>query len=198
MVLRLFMEDFVQIKAIRLAYLRKEAKGALLSLQEVDGERSFSVMIGMEEATSIATYLSRLQLPVALTHDLMHQLMLQCHASVQKVVIHAIEKGVFRSSLQIQHNDESFTLSARISDAVAMALRFDKPIYMNRALFESLVCEGSNPTSISSTITPQTDLSSYSTRQLNALLKDCVQREDYEQAVLLRDELNLRKSNTEN
>lgn len=191
------MEGYLQLQITRLAYLSKEAKGALLTLQEVDGERHFSLMIGMEEATSIAAILRNIPLPITLTHDLMHQIMLNCHITIQKVLIHAMEQGIFQTNLHFLHNDQSFSLSARTSDAIAMALRFEKPIYISSTLFDNIISQ--QQTSVQaplsdSMIDAHTDLSNYTDHQLATLLSSCLDKEEYEKAIFLRDELNRRKS----
>lgn len=189
------MEGFIQLKIVRLAYLRKDTRGALLTLQELSGERQFSFVIGIEEATSIATSMRNLSLPVILTHDLMHNIMTDFGLSVRNIMIHTLENGIFHTTLDIVQDETVRRVSARISDAVAMALRFNKPIFMNNMLFESICSNTSTSSSMTEEkvdIGPETDLRSYSVEQLNAFLASSVEHEEYEQAILVRDELNRR------
>ncbi len=186
------MEGYIQVKLARLSYLRQETRGALLTLQEVSGERQFSLMIGIEEATSIACFVHKLSLPVALTHDLMHNILTQFDFTLSNIIIHNLKNGIFHTSIDITQGNVTRRMCARISDAVAMALRFEKPIYMNQTTFEQVVSKHSSQLN-EQPISPETDLSTYNINQLNNLLSSCVEQEKYEQAILLRNEITRRQ-----
>ena len=116
------MKGYIQLKVTNLVYLSKEARAAVLNLQEVGTTRSFPLMIGSEEALSIAAHLGKVKIPVPLIHDLTHEIMTCCQAQLQRVVIHSMEQNILRTTLNVLHKDVPVTFSARTSDAIALAL----------------------------------------------------------------------------
>lgn len=191
------MKGYIQLKVTNLVYLSKEARAAVLNLQEVGTTRSFPLMIGSEEALSIAAHLGKVKIPVPLIHDLTHEIMTCCQAQLQRVVIHSMEQNILRTTLNVLHNDVPVTFSARTSDAIALALRFDKAIFINAELFENLIGKNTetHPTLSTSAITEKADLSIYTRQQIDDMLSACIDQEEYEKAILLRDELKQRNNN---
>ncbi|MBO5961397.1 MAG: bifunctional nuclease family protein [Paludibacteraceae bacterium] len=191
------MEGFVQLKIACLAYLGKESRGVVLTLQEVGGERKFSIVIGRDEATSIEAFIHQIDLPVSLTHDMMCKVMRNFELRVHDVIIQGMKDGVFQTTMEVVNENSSVRVSARVSDAIAMALRFNRPVYIEETLLERVRRQQAG-VSLSAKknedVDKQMDLGAYSVEQLNAFLKSCVKHEDYERAILVRDELNRRNS----
>lgn len=181
-----------------------------LVLSEEHGNRRFSVMIGEPEAQSIALKLNNKRSPRPLTHDLINNILLAYEAYIEKVLIYDMVNDVFYSELHINSvNDKKLVIDARTSDAVALAIRSNAPIFIKSEIIEIV---GSNiDTSIRKTediddlhdddvaidaeeMTPE-QLDALSEEALNELLKMAITEEKYELAVNLRDALERKRNN---
>lgn len=181
-----------------------------LVLSEEHGNRRFSVMIGEPEAQSIALKLNNKRSPRPLTHDLINNILLAYEAYIEKVLIYDMVNDVFYSELHINSvNDKKLVIDARTSDAVALAIRSNAPIFIKSEIIEIV---GSNiDTSIRKTediddmhdddvaidaeeMTPE-QLDALSEDALNELLKMAITEEKYELAVNLRDALERKRNN---
>src|ERR1035437_2604701 len=107
-----------------------------LVLSEESGNRRFSVMIGEPEAQSIALKMNNKTSPRPLTHDLIKSLLTAFDAVLQKVVIYDMVNDVFFSELHILKENKPIIVDARTSDAVALAVRSDCPIYIKSEILE--------------------------------------------------------------
>ena len=181
-----------------------------LVLSEKHGNRRFSVMIGEPEAQSIALKLNNKRSPRPLTHDLINNILLAYEAYIEKVLIYDMVNDVFYSELHINSvNDKKLVIDARTSDAVALAIRSNAPIFIKSEIIEIV---GSNiDTSIRKTedIDDMHDddvaidaeemtaeqLDALSEDALNELLKMAITEEKYELAVNLRDALERKRNN---
>lgn len=181
-----------------------------LVLSEEHGNRRFSVMIGEPEAQSIALKLNNKRSPRPLTHDLINIILLAYEAYIEKVLIYDMVNDVFYSELHINSvNDKKLVIDARTSDAVALAIRSNAPIFIKSEIIEIV---GSNiDTSIRKTedIDDMHDddvaidaeemtaeqLDALSEDALNELLKMAITEEKYELAVNLRDALERKRNN---
>ncbi len=181
-----------------------------LVLSEEHGNRRFSVMIGEPEAQSIALKLNNKRSPRPLTHDLINNILLAYEAYIEKVLIYDMVNDVFYSELHINSvNDKKLVIDARTSDAVALAIRSNAPIFIKSEIIEIV---GSNiDTSIRKTedIDDMHDddvaidaeemtaeqLDALSEDALNELLKMAITEEKYELAVNLRDALERKRNN---
>lgn len=181
-----------------------------LVLSEEHGNRRFSVMIGEPEAQSIALKLNNKRSPRPLTHDLINNILLAYEAYIEKVLIYDMVNDVFYSELHINSvNDKKLVIDARTSDAVALAIRSNAPIFIKSEIIEIV---GSNiDTSIRKTedvddmhdddvaidaeeMTAE-QLDALSEDALNELLKMAITEEKYELAVNLRDALERKRNN---
>ena len=181
-----------------------------LVLSEEHGNRRFSVMIGEPEAQSIALKLNNKRSPRPLTHDLINNILLAYEDYIEKVLIYDMVNDVFYSELHINSvNDKKLVIDARTSDAVALAIRSNAPIFIKSEIIEIV---GSNiDTSIRKTedIDDMHDddvaidaeemtaeqLDALSEDALNELLKMAITEEKYELAVNLRDALERKRNN---
>ena len=168
-----------------------------LLLGEVEGSRRLPMLLGPVEAQAIALALEEAQLERPLTHELFKEVLLQLTYSVQEVMITALSNQVFLAQMTLSNGAAPLTVDARPSDAIAMALRFGATIYIEAALLEeaSLHIAPSAPAT-NSTYSPiaAKPLEEYSLATLQQILQQVVAQEDYEQAALLRDEINRRSS----
>ncbi|MEY2703288.1 MAG: hypothetical protein RLY43_1927, partial [Bacteroidota bacterium] len=186
-----------------------------LLLNEVDGDRKLPIVIGAFEAQSIAIALEKeIKPPRPLTHDLFKSFADRFDIVVKQVIIHKLVDGVFFSSIICERDKIEEIIDARTSDAIALALRFNAPIFTYKNILDKAgIYLNMNPTENNLEdvdnddvlSTPQTfgisdekpsDVyANYSTDELYNLLEEAVQNEDYEKAAKIRDEIDKRELN---
>jgi bifunctional DNase/RNase len=103
----------------------------VIVLKEVDGERSFPIVIGIFEATSIDRRVKGMQAPRPLTHDLIASVIEQLGGEVQDVVISDLEEHTYFAKLRVRREGELIEIDCRPSDAIAIAVTSRVPIYVN-------------------------------------------------------------------
>lgn len=169
-------------------------------LIEENGERRIPIIIGGFEAQAIVIKLENLDPPRPLTHDLFKSFADEFNINVVEVFIYKLEEGVFFSKLICDNGEKEYSIDSRTSDAVAIALRFNCPIYVTEEILEKagitvIPSETASQTSDDDTIVePEvTKYSSYSDEELYKMIDEAVKTEDYERAASIRDELDKRK-----
>jgi bifunctional DNase/RNase len=199
----------VKLNIVGLTYSQTQSGAYALVMAEANGERRLPIIIGGFEAQSIAIALEKdVKPPRPLTHDLFKDFADHFHVSLQEVVIHKLQDGVFYALLVCNKDGEVVELDARTSDAVALALRFRCPVYTYEDILKAAgiildpdTKEGSEDTveetykAEEESSTPREDESRFSgltEDQLEKLLDDAVGNEDYEKAAAIRDELDKR------
>ena len=199
----------VQLSIIGLTYSQTQNNAYALLLGEEEGPRRLPIVIGSFEAQSIAIALEKDILPPRpLTHDLFTSFALSFNIYLKKVMIHKLEEGIFYSSLVCELNGEIHQIDSRTSDAVALALRFNCPIYTYEEILEKAGIILDDQTSkttknIEAKAKPkpvkkeqvkssESDLKRLSEKALNKELNLALEKEDYELAAIIRDELNRR------
>ena len=166
-----------------------------LVLSETEGNRRFSVMIGEPEAQSIALKLNGKKPPRPLTHDLIFNLLNLYGSKLEKVLIYNMVNDVFYSELPIKNGENSFVLDARTSDAVALAVRSDSPIYIKSGIIDIVgTVIDSEPEAyvfdkdeVDAEELTNDELDLLSLEDLNEILNMAVKEEKYELAVNIRD-----------
>ena len=136
----------------------------------------------------------------ASTHDLFTKFVNSTHYTLESVIIYQIIDGVFFSNLNFKNteNGEELILDARTSDAVAMAVRFDAPIYTTEQVLNEagilLEIDNNNelPEPETASESETSDLRKLSTEELQILLDDAVREEDYDTAMIIQNEINRR------
>ena len=196
------MDTEIRITITGLVYNQTIVGTYGLVMSEADGNRRFSVMIGEPEAQSIALKINNKKSPRPLTHDLIHSILATFKATLEKVVIYDMVNDIFFSELHLQKDDESFVIDARTSDAVALAVRSDSPIFIKAEILDIVgtVVEADEDEEVAGETTePPTsyndkELEAMSVRDLNEMLEEALKEENYELAARLRDAIN-KKSN---
>jgi bifunctional DNase/RNase len=164
-----------------------------LVLSEETGNRRFSVMIGEPEAQSIALKLNNKKSPRPLTHDLIHSILNIFESKLEKILIYNMVNDVFYSELHILNGDKQIIIDARTSDAVALAVRSDSPIYIKSEILDIVgtqfeVAENDKEEeSIDAEKLTTDELDNLSLTDLEELLKMAISEEKYELAVNIRD-----------
>jgi len=166
-----------------------------LVLSEENGNRRFSVMIGEPEAQSIALKMNNKKSPRPLTHDLINSILNSFDAELQKVVIYDMVNDVFFSELHILKENIPFVIDARTSDAVALAVRSDCPIFIKSEILDIVGTEVEPPEPEEpKTVLPENnedlsddDLDLLTVETLEGMLDMALSNEKYELAVTIRD-----------
>ena len=170
-----------------------------LVLSEEIGNRRFSVMIGEPEAQSIALKMNNKKSPRPLTHDLIKNLLQVFDAELKKVLIYDMINDVFYSELYIQKDDKLVIIDARTSDAVALAVRSDSPIYIKSEILDIVGTEVETaeiiekPENFKNKDLTIEDINMLTLEELEELLEVAVEEEKYEMAVNIRDAIKRKK-----
>src|SRR5690554_278178 len=201
--------SLVKLTIKGISYSQTQNGAYALILNEEGGERKLPIVIGAFEAQSIAIALEKdITPPRPLTHDLFRNFAVRFEIVIKQVIIHKLVDGVFFSSIICERDKIEEIIDARTSDAIALALRFNAPIFTYKNILdkagiyiksssekkqeddtdfmESLVQEDT------ATRPNANEYASYTTKELNEMLHKAVENEDYEQAVFIRDELSKR------
>lgn len=181
------MENRIELKVVDISNSLAQANAFALLLQEKEGKRQLPVIIGSVEAQAIAFKLKNFKSPRPFTHDLFLSLAGMFGARLKEVLIYKVVEGVFYSYLYFERDKEIFQLDARTSDAVALALRFECPIYTTEEILrtESIRREDGSAFSVPITIV--------GIPVLREALAKAVAEENYELASQLRDEIRRRE-----
>ena len=181
------MENLVELKIHDMSSTLYPADAYALVLEEVEGGRKLPIIIGHLEAQAIKVMMVKYQAPRPLTHDLFPTLTIHLGATLKQIVIYNAKDGVFYSYLYFDKEGEEFKIDARTSDAVALALRYKCPMYTTKSIMDSehLHDMGQGKFSV--------PISSVSLQMLEEALQSAIEKEEYEQASQLRDEIRKRK-----
>jgi uncharacterized protein len=190
----------IKLKVMGISYSQTQSGAYALLLIEEDGERRIPIIIGGFEAQAIVIKLENLEPPRPLTHDLIKKMADQFNIKIVEVMIYKLEEGVFFSKMVCTNGEKEYSIDSRTSDAVAIALRFGCPIYIDNDILEKaqltntpsdvdLVSSGESGTLSE----PSSKYSSLSDDELYKLIDDAVKTEDYERAASIRDEIEKRK-----
>lgn len=206
--------SLVRLNIKGISYSQTQNGAYALILSEEDGDRKLPIVIGAFEAQSIAIALEKeIMPPRPLTHDLFKTFANRFEITVKQVIIHKLLDGVFYSSIICERDHIEEIIDARTSDAIALALRFNAPIFTYKNILdtagistetETKKIEGSKKTEavIEELITgspqeslkqPKTDYSNKSLKSLKKMLEEAVANEDYEKAAGIRDEISKRQ-----
>lgn len=177
----------IELKIHDMSTTLHPADAYALVLEEKEGGRKLPIIIGHLEAQAIKVMMVKYHPPRPLTHDLFKGLTEQLGVTMTKILIYKAKGGVFYSYLYFEKDGEELKVDARTSDAVALALRFRCPMYATEDVIESEHLHDLGEGKFSVPIT------SVSLQMLEEALAMAVEREDYEQASHLRDEIRRRK-----
>lgn len=159
-----------------------------LILKEVNGNRRLPIIIGAFEAQSIALEMEGIKPPRPLTHDLMKNILESVGADLAEIIISELRDGTFYAKLSL----DSQEIDARPSDAIALAVRFGAPIFVSDKVMDEAAFLPENEEQEGAEQGAQSKGKEVKLTKLEALraqLKDAIEREDYEKAAELRDEL---------
>mgnify|MGYP001240747755 FL=1 len=198
--------DLIKLTINGISYSQTQNGAYALILSELDGERKLPIVIGTYEAQSIAIAIEKdIKPPRPLTHDLFKNFCENFDITIKQVNIHKLVDGVFYSSIICVRDGIEEIIDSRTSDAIALATRFDAPIFTyenilekagiiieieeyddeDKILFKELFSE-------ETTLENSEDFKNKTIDELQKLLKIAVQNENYETAAKIRDEISNR------
>jgi bifunctional DNase/RNase len=199
----------IELEIIALSHSVTQSHSFAVVLGEVGGSRRLPIVIGGFEAQAIAVALDNMKPSRPLTHDLMKTMCDTFEIQLEYIYISKLLDGVFYSNLVCKKGDDLFEVDSRTSDALALAVRFDCPIYVEESIIleagveadpnEENAVTSSEERQIAELTSPPSASSNYnemSVADLQVQLKAALDNEDYELAARIRDELNKRKSNS--
>jgi bifunctional DNase/RNase len=199
----------IELEIVALSHSITQTHSYAVVLGEVNGLRRLPIVIGGFEAQAIAVALERMQPSRPLTHDLFANFMSTFGIDLSEVIIYKLEEGIFFAKLICQGADgENVEIDSRTSDALALAVRANCRIYTYENILEAAglyldqpegeqteATEGGTaPSPATRTVTTDKDLKNLSLDELNTLLQQVLEQEDYVRAISIRDEINTRKS----
>lgn len=207
--------DKVELKILGISSGHTSASYTLI-LEEKGGGRKLPIVIGAAEAQSIAVQIEGIKPVRPMTHDLMKSLLDSFNAKIEEVMISKLDEGIFYADLYASGSTGSFSVDARTSDAIAMAIRYDSPIFTTPEIMLEAGIELTEQESeqISRNLEPEeeevefeaeeelleaieesTDFQKMSTEELEELLTRAIEEEDYAAAAKIRDEIQSRQNN---
>lgn len=193
----------ILLDVIGLSFSHSQSGAYALLLGEKNDRRRLPVIIGEAEAQSIAIAMENVERKRPLTHDLFKSFATTYGINITEVVINRFKEGLFFSELHCEKDGEVSVIDARTSDAVAIAVRFKCPIYTTSQVMEEaglIMDEYENEDSEEHEENMLDDfgyerMDRYDMQDLQQLLQDAIDNEDYMAASVLRDEINKRKGN---
>ena len=201
--------SLVKLTIKGISYSQTQNGAYALILNEVDGDRQLPIVIGAFEAQSIAIALEKeITPPRPLTHDLFKTIADKYEIIITQVIIHKLVDGVFYSSIVCERDAKEEVIDARTSDAIALALRFNAPIFTYKNILDKAgIFLNKNKQELHSDEEiddddilsepevygeeePQNIYSKFSIQELHNLLEEAIQNEDYEKAALIKAEID--------
>ena len=189
---------------VGLSYSQTQSGAYALVLAEADGRRRLPIIIGGFEAQAIAIELESMAPSRPLTHDLFKSFAQEFNIEITEVLIYNLVEGIFYAKIVCIHNGKTVEIDSRTSDAIALAVRFNCPIFTYEFILSSAgiiledqgISEEMEDLNIEELTSIQNEpLESISLEELETKLNEAITNEDYESASRIRDEIDRRKSN---
>ena len=202
--------ELVELKIQGISYSDNTSGAFALILQETNGSRKLPIVIGGFEAQAIAIGLEKkIKTSRPLTHELFKSFTEKFGIKFNHIIISKLKDGVFFSNIVCENNDDIIKIDSRTSDAIALSIRFNAPIFVKKDILDEAGFDDDDKYSEKSNFTDNNffkdensnksyvkskDIKKISTNNIKKMLENSLQNEDYEMAARLRDELNSRKS----
>jgi uncharacterized protein len=196
----------IELEIVALSHSITQTHSYAVVLGEVNGLRRLPIVIGGFEAQAIAVALEKMQPSRPLTHDLMKNFMSAFSIDLHEIIICDLQEGIFYSKLVCSTEHDTVEIDSRTSDAIALAVRFGCPVYTYENILESagILMEDTESKTKKKKIkqevliendtpTGNEDLKIMTLDELNHLLSEVLDGEDYIRAIAIRDEINSRK-----
>lgn len=199
----MLLVEKIRLDIVGLSYSQTQSGAYALVLGEREGKRRLPIIIGGFEAQAIAIELEKMKPSRPLTHDLFKSFAETFNITIKEVVIYNLVEGIFFAKLLCDNGEQEVELDTRTSDGIALAVRFDCPIYTHEFILSSagiILEEGEEggEASIEVEVSPP-DVADTpdgaSLEELEQRLQEAIDQEDYEEASRLRDEISRRGGN---
>jgi uncharacterized protein len=193
----------IKLDIVGLSYSQTQSGAYALVLGEASGKRRLPIIIGGFEAQAIAIELEKMRPSRPLTHDLFKNFADEFKINVSEVIIYNLVEGIFFSRLVCERDDEEIEIDSRTSDAIALAVRFNCPIYTYEFVLGSagiLLDDENTDENLDDTTSDEEEMNDnithrFTLEELTIQLQEALENEDYEIASKIRDEINRRQSN---
>jgi bifunctional DNase/RNase len=193
----------IELEIVALSHSITQTHSYAVVLGEVSGLRRLPIVIGGFEAQAIAVALEKMQPSRPLTHDLMKNFMTAFAIDLHEIIISDLQEGIFYSKLVCSTDHDTIEIDSRTSDALALAVRFGCPVYTYEHILESAGILMDDPgggakrkktPTVTSTSEDEgkENLKTMSLDELNSLLSEVLDQEDYIKAIAIRDEIKIR------
>lgn len=187
----------IELEIVALSHSVTQSHNYAVVLGELNGSKRLPIVIGGFEAQAIAVAMENMTPNRPLTHDLFKNTLDTFSVELKEIVINNLLDGIFYAQLVCVQNGKEYTIDSRTSDAIAMAVRYQCPIYTMDFILEEagvILDEGEQKTKKRPRRKTKKadDLTVLSLKALNKLLDDVLEKEDYEKAAKIRDEINKR------
>ncbi len=191
----------IKLSILGISFSQVQAGAYALIFSEENGIRRLPIVIGTPEAQSIAIVMEGITPPRPLSHDLICSIFKELDINLVEVLIYKFEEGAFFSELLLGQNGIEYRIDSRTSDAVALAIRTNSPIYTTEEIMQNMAIifdehvatDQADPFK-DETENNEEELSELRLDALKHRLQDAVNEENYELATRLRDEINRREN----
>jgi hypothetical protein len=192
--------DKIKLSIVAITHSVSQTNNYAIILNEDFGNRRLPIIIGNFEAQAIAVAVENLNPNRPLTHDLFRNALVEFGITIEEVIISDLIEGIFYAQLVCNQDGNVSIIDSRTSDAIAMAVRFNAPIYTYEFVMEAagITVENENVDDDENNAAlvreAKDSILGSSISELEQMLEAALQTEDYEQAAKIRDEINKRKS----
>lgn len=190
----------IELEIVALSHSITQTHSYAVVLGEINGLRRLPIVIGGFEAQAIAVALERMSPSRPLTHDLMKNFMMAFNVELHEVVINDLQEGIFYSKLVCSSANDTVDIDSRTSDALALAVRFGCPIFTYDTILDQagILMEDDGKPKPAAAVTSESgssdNLKTLSLEELEGLLAEVLEHEDYIRAIAIRDEIKRRST----
>jgi len=203
--------EYIELEVAQIENSQMPSEAFGLIMHEKRGKRVMTIIIGLQEARTLVLLHNKIQTRRPGTHELFKNFMQHTGYHLNKVLIYRYDEGVFFAHLLIENETGNFELDSRTSDAIAIALLTNAPIFIRKDIFEKLAVMSPKKEEIAENIHPDIELQpeelelyienklqEMSLSELEHLLQGAIDSEDFELASKIHEEINARSSNKKN
>jgi len=190
----------IPLKLLGMINSQSQSGAYTLILGEINGKRRLPILINGFEAQAILFHIERIKIPRPLTHDLFKNFAETFNISFNEVIISKFAQGIFYATLLCDNGEGIQEIDSRTSDAIALAVRFDCPIYTYEAVLAGAGISIDEEPDIDDLATgglsqsDDYDFDKFTIDELTEMLNEAIEKEDYEKASSLRDAIKRRKA----
>jgi bifunctional DNase/RNase len=193
----------IELEIAGLSHTITQSQSYAVLLSEVNGIRKLPIVIGAFEAQAIAVAIEKVVINRPLSHDLIKNILNVFNIQLREIIVDNLQDGIFYSKLICEKEGQEVEVDSRTSDALALAVRFNCPIFTYEFILEAAGTiirepekdefnEPAEPIKTSKTSSAKFDISKFTVKELQEKLKETLNKEDYETAARIRDEIEKR------